>query len=186
MLRRVKSPVYADDATESVGLLLRLRLPWLAVGLAVGSLTTVLISRFEIVLASEVRLAFFIPIIVYLSGAVGTQTETIYVRNLGRRQIKLSAYIAKEMALGLILGAIFGSLTWLFALAWLRSAAIASTVGLAMFASISAATLIALAVASLLNKEHQDPALGAGPFTTVLQDLVGLLIYFFIASAIIL
>lgn len=148
-------------------------------------MTTLFIGRFESLLSSNLSLAFFIPIIVYLSDAVGTQTETIFVRNLGKKQIKFSAYLLKELLIGLILGSIFGVLTYLFAFIWLGDKDIATTVGFAMLTSIASATVLSLIVPLILYKENTDPALGAGPFSTVIQDFVSLMIYFAIATWII-
>jgi len=58
------------------------RLPWLLVGLAGALLAADFVGRFEGHLQETVMLAFFIPGIVYLADAVGTQTETIVVRGL--------------------------------------------------------------------------------------------------------
>ncbi len=187
--RYLEHYIYADDATEEVGLLVRLRLPWLLVGLGVGAIITLVVSQFEKVLANQVSLAFFIPIIVYMSDAVGTQTETIYIRNLSRHRekIKLSVYLIKELLLGLIIGSASGLLLGLFAMIWLDSPTIALTVGLAMLGSITTAALLALLIPTLLQRfKKVDPAVGAGPFTTAIQDLVSLVIYFAIASVIIL
>jgi Mg/Co/Ni transporter MgtE len=119
--KRLEKVIYADDATEDVGLLLRLRLPWLIVGLLIGTGMTLLVSRFEAVLSREVSLAFFIPVIVYMSGAVATQTETIYVRNLARRQAKFSTYLVKEFILGLLIGGLCGSFIGLASWVWINS-----------------------------------------------------------------
>lgn len=177
---------YADDQKEPISLLLRLRLPWLFVGLILGAITTIIVSRFEAVLASNVSVAFFIPYIVYLSAAVGGQTEIIYVRNMNKKGTTFAGYFIKELLLGIIIGTLFGVLVGAFTAIWLKSTALALTVGLAMAASISAATLIGVLVPTLLRRENQDPAVGAGPFATVIQDLVSLSIYFAIASVIIL
>ena len=75
-----------DDATESVDHLIEHRVPWLFMGLLGGLVTVFIISRYEAILALDVRLAFFIPVIVYLSDAVGTQTETIYIRALAYKK----------------------------------------------------------------------------------------------------
>ena len=185
--KHFKRLVYADDATEGVSLLLRLRIPWLIIGLLIGSLVTFIVSRFQTVLSSQVSVAFFIPIIVYMSDAVGTQTETIYVRNLSLKQAKFSIYLVKEVLLGLMIGALIGSLLSLFAFFWLNSAKLALTILLAMSASITSATVIALIVPTILHKLLRiDPAVGSGPFTTGVQNVVSLLIYFVIASLIIL
>ncbi len=176
--------IYADDATEGIGLLLRLRFPWLLAGMVGGGIATVLVSRFEAVLLQYISLAFFLPIIVYMSDAVGTQTETIYIRNLGRKHVKTPIYFAKEFEIGVLLGLVFGVLLGLFAYLWLGAVETALVVGFAMFATVAVAPVIALAVSSVFYREHTDPALGAGPFSTVIQDITSLLIYFLIASVI--
>ncbi|HSH31894.1 MAG TPA: magnesium transporter [Candidatus Saccharimonadales bacterium] len=185
-MKKTLGPIYADDATENVSLLLRLRLPWLIAGLLLGGITTLVVSRFETTLEADVRLAFFIPIIVYMSGAVGAQTESIYVHNLNKHQATLRVYLIKELALGLMLGAIFGAILALFAFVVFGAQAVATTVGLAMFTGVATASIVGLIVPTILKREHQDPSVGAAPVVTAIQDLISLLIYFVIASTIIL
>ena len=55
-----------------------------------------------------------------------------------------------------------------------------------MVLTMATAPVVALLVSAGLYKEHTDPALGGGPFTTIIQDLLSLVIYFSIASLIIL
>lgn len=174
-----------DDAKEKISLLIERRLPWLFVGLIGGIIITIFSSQFGEVLSKNLNLAYFIPVIVYMASAVGMQTEEVYIRNLGREKVNFSVYLFKEFLLGLIVGAIFGTLIALFTLLWFKSLPTALTVGLAMFASMSTAPAISLIVPTILQKEHKDPALGAGPFTTAIQDAISLFIYFLIASAII-
>ncbi len=174
-----------DDAKEPIGHLIEHRLPWLTLGLFGGMITAVIVSKYESVLSGDIRLAFFLPIIVYMSDAVGTQTETIYVRHLAKKGAGITGYLAKEILLGLGLGLIFGVALAVFAHLWLHSIKIAWTVGLAMFINVLVAPVLALAIPTILAREHTDPALGAGPFATILQDLISILIYFFIATVII-
>lgn len=174
-------PTFADDATEKVSLLLKLRLPWLVVGLIGGIVVSIVVSNFENIISKNISLAYFVPIITYLSDAVGTQTETIYVRNLNKKQIGFYTYLFKEFSLGLVLGLIFGASIGLFAYFWLGSFKLALTVGIAMCVNIIISPLMALLIPEILFKEHTDPALGAGPFTTVIQYLISLLVYFGIA-----
>lgn len=173
-----KTRRYANDATESVPLLLRIRLPWLILGLLLSLGTAAVVSRFEDVLSVDARVAFFMPLIVYVSDAVGTQTATIYIRNLGKRQAKFKVYILKEFMLGLSIGAIFGIIAGTVTNMWLNDGQLAVAVAIALFISITSATVFSLSIAALLNKLKVDPATGADPIVTVLQDIVSLLIYF--------
>lgn len=174
-----------DDAKESEVKLIEHRIPFLSVGLIGGMVLTLFSSRFEGLLAQNINLVFFIPVIVYMSGAVGTQAETIYIRNIGRRQLKFSTYLFKEFFSGIALGIVFGLAIGLFAYFWLNSFKVALTVGTAMLVNVALAPILALFIAKFLQKEKSDPALGAGPFTTVLEDIISLGIYFLVASIII-
>ena len=74
--------IYADDDYEPVKTLFKLRAPALFLGLILGFGISFITSHFEEVLSSNVRIAFFLPFVVYIADAIGTQTEAIYSRNL--------------------------------------------------------------------------------------------------------
>lgn len=173
-----------DDAKEKLTLLIKDRFPYLALGLFGGIIATILVSKFEDTLSQNISLAFFLPVIVYMADAIGTQTENIYVRNLAKFKDNFWKYLFKEILIGLTFGLVFGLILALFAKIWLGSDTIALTVGLAMFINGTVAPIIALIIPEIIVKEHQDPALGAGPFTTVVQDITSLIVYLLIASLI--
>lgn len=175
-----------DDTQDRLFLLIEERLPWLVLGLIGGIIVTVLVSKFETILSKNISLAFFLPVIVYMSDAIGTQTENIYVRNLSKFRDNFLTYLFKELMLGLTFGAIFGILLGIFAKVWIGSTSVALTVAIAMFCNGLIAPIVALVVPELLFKGNEDPALGAGPFTTILQNLISLSIYLLVASLIIL
>jgi len=174
-----------DVTTERVDHLIEERVPWLFVGLLGGLVATFIISHYEAIISSDVRLAFFIPIVVYLSGAVGMQTETIYVRELVIKKVHLGMYVLKESIIGLCLGIISGAVLGFFANLWLKSSDIGLTLAITMIINLTLAPILGVFIPSILYKEHTDPALGAGPVATIIQDLISLLIYFFVAKAII-
>lgn len=174
-----------DVNKERLGLLLKERFPWLLVGLFGGIASTIIVSSFQDILSKNIQLAFFLPVIVYMSDAIGTQTETIYIRNLAKFKDNFFKYLVKEMLIGLSFGSFFGLLIAVFAFIWFQSESVALSVGLAMFINATIAPLIALGVTEILFKERTDPALGGGPFTTIIQDIISLSIYLMIATAII-
>ena len=180
-----KEYIEEDDAHESVERLLAHRVPWLFVGLIGGIFATLIVAQYEAILAADIRLSFFIPIVVYLSDAVGTQAETIYVRVLAGRAKPFRIYLLKEILVGLGLGSIFGLLLGIFAAYWLDSTAIGITIGLTTLINLTLAPVLAVLVPNILYKRHTDPALGAGPVGTIIQDLISLFVYFFIASIVV-
>ena len=178
--------VLEDDNKEPVKLMVRHRLPWLILGLLGGIGATILSSHFEELLTKNIELSFFIPVIVYMADAVGTQTESVIVRNLARRKVHFGTYLFKEFMLGTMLGLGFGCLMALFAFLWFHSWQTSLTVGYGMFITMSIAPVVALVIPEFLWREHADPAIGSGPFATVISDLLSLFIYFLVASIIIL
>ena len=177
---------YADDDTEPVKFLFRLRTPSLLIGLVLSVVLSFVTSQFEHVLSANIRVAFFIPLVVYLADAVGTQTQTIYARDLRTGKASFKKYLLKETALGILFGLGSAALTAPVVFFWFQSAKLAFVVGSALFAAVASAPLIALIITELLQLEHKDPAVGSGPIATVIQDTVSILIYGAIASAIIL
>lgn len=174
-----------DDTKEQVSSLITERIPWLIVGLLGGIGATIVVSSFEKILSQNIALAFFLPVIVYMSDAIGTQTENIYVRFLSKHKDSFLKYIFKEIIVGICFGIIFGVILGGFAYFWIGSAELATVIGAAMLINASIAPVVALIIPQILFKEHKDPALGAGPFTTIIQDLLSILIYLFVATLII-
>ena len=176
--------VARTTSEETVERRFRHRAPWLLVGLGGALLAADFVGWFETQLQHKVMLAFFIPGIVYLADAVGTQTETIVVRGLsvgvGMRMMAARELLA-GLAIGLALAVVAGPLVW-----WRWGEAdVALSVGLAVFAACSTATLAAMALPWLLDALSLDPAFGSGPLATVIQDLLSILIYFAIATAVV-
>jgi magnesium transporter len=180
-----KSTMAARAASEEpVERRLRHRVPWLLVGLAGALLAADFVGWYEAELEYKVMLAFFIPSIVYLADAVGTQTETIVVRGLSIG-VRMRRMVARELLTGLLIGLVLGALAG--PLVWWRwgEADVALAVGLAVFAACSTATVTAMALPWLLDSFALDPAFGSGPLATVIQDLLSILIYFAIAIAVV-
>jgi magnesium transporter len=83
----------------------------LALGLVVGLLAAFIVSGFEGTLSSYFVLASFIPVMIYLSDAVGTQSQTLIVRMISLEpDFSVRRYLAREVQVGIILGGIFASL----------------------------------------------------------------------------
>lgn len=180
------SMLYADDDQLTVAQLLRLRIMPLVIGLALGFIISFAVSRFEEVLAKNIEVAFFLPFIVYMAAAVGSQTATIATRDMSSGTAVFNIYVVKEIIIGLILGLTFAIVSGVVILLWLASWKLAMAVALSMFAAISVAPLLALLVTKVMDIRRIDPAAGAGPIATVIQDTISVVIYGLIASAILL
>jgi magnesium transporter len=160
------------------------RLPWLIVGLAGAMLAAGLVGSFEEQLRDEIVLAFFVPGIVYMADAVGTQTETLLIRGLSVG-VPIGDVVRRELLTGLGVGTFLALLFLPFSLlAWGRFD-VSVAVSLSLFAACSTATIVAMALPWIFHRAGRDPAFGSGPLATVIQDLLSLVIYFAIAVAIV-
>ena len=162
------------------------RTPWLVVGLFGGMLATTIVASFEEELSKIVSLAFFIPAMVYMGDAVGHQTQMLLVRGLALGHIRLTTYIAREVAVDVVMGAICACILYFFTYLFMGDATVATIVSLSLFLIMSTAGALSSVLSWMLVKLHRDPAIGGGPFATIIQDITSLLIYFAIASAFII
>jgi magnesium transporter len=154
------------------------RLPWLLVGLVGSMVATFVMARFESVLAARVAIAFFVPGIVYLADAIGTQTEAIAVRGLSLSHASLRSLLLGELRTGLLIGLVLGALTFPAVLLAFGDPRLALAVALALVAAGAVATSVGLLLPWFLAHAGTDPAFGSGPVATIIQDVLSLLIYF--------
>ena len=181
-LRQTRSARSAAEET----ILRRLwhRLPWLLLGLAGAMLAAIVVGGFEEQLDKTVLLAFFLPAVVYMADAVGTQTETLLIRGLSVG-VQLRNVVKRELATGLIVGLLMGAAFLPFAMLVWGDGQVAVAVGLALVASCSIATLVGMVFPWTFRRLGADPAFGSGPLATVVQDLLSITVYLMIATAIV-
>jgi magnesium transporter len=157
------------------------RLPWLLIGLAGAMLSAVFIGAFEDDLRTNVLLALFVPAVVYLADAVGTQTVALLVRGLSAN-VDMRVVVRREAGTGAILGILLAGVFLPFVwLAW-GDGRVALAVSIALFAACAFATLLAMLLPWALHRSGRDPAFGSGPLATVVQDLLSIVTYFAVAS----
>jgi magnesium transporter len=161
----------------------RHRLPWLFVGLAGGALATLLMTGFETTLRETVAVAFFIPALVYLADAVGTQSEAIAVRGLSLARGGIGHMLAGELRTGMLIGLALGVVAFLPILLAFGEARLAAAVSTSIFIASSIASAIGLGLPWLFARRGLDPAYGSGPVATVIQDILSIVVYFAVLRA---
>jgi magnesium transporter len=171
-------------AEESVALRLWHRLPWLALGLFGAMLSAGLVAAFEDDLRRQVLLAFFVPAVVYMADAVGTQTETLVIRGMALG-VSLRSIARRELVTGAIIGCLLAVVFFVFCQAIWGETRVAAAVAIALLVSASVATVIAMSLPYLLQRFGRDPAFGSGPLATVIQDLLSVAAYFGVAAVLV-
>jgi magnesium transporter len=155
------------------------RLQWLLVGLVGAFLAATIVGAFEEQIERRVILAFFVPGVVYLADAVGTQTEALIIRGLSVG-VPIGRVVRRELITGLLIGGALALAFLPIALLLWGQADVALAVALALMAACSIATVVAMALPWLFHRLGMDPAFGSGPLATVVQDLLSILLYFVI------
>lgn len=171
-------------STEPVSHRLWHRLPWLIVGLAGALLSAVLVGAFDQQLEEQVLIAFFVPGVVYIADAVGTQTEALVIRGLSVG-VGIGRTATREALTGILVGLLLAATALPVVLLLWQDTQVAWAVAIALFAASSIATMVAMVLPWLLHRLGKDPAYGSGPLSTVIQDLLSIAIYFLTASVIV-
>ncbi len=166
-----------STSVESIKRRLWHRLPWLLIGLLGAMVSAVLMTAFEAQLSADLAVAYFVPGIVYLADAVGTQTETLAIRGLSVG-VGIRRITGREALTGLSMGVLLGAVMWPLVAVMTGNVALALAVSVAILGASTVATVVALCLPWLLHRLGKDPAFGSGPLATVVQDLLSILLYF--------
>ena len=167
----------------------RTRLPWLFASFLGGLAAFFIIGNFEASLEKYAYLAAFIPVIMGMGGNIGTQSSTIVVRGIATGKIDtgdLFSVVGKELAIGVILGSVYGLFIGVVAQVRFHTLPMALplslSVCLAVISSMSVAALVGSLVPMLFERVNIDPAVATGPFVTTSVDIVSVYCYFMIAT----
>jgi magnesium transporter len=166
-----------------------LRLPWLFAAWVGGILASQVMSHYSAMIGQVVALSFFIPIIVGMGGNVGTQAATIVVRGLATgRLIAGQTWITvlRELRVALSLGIFFGLLLGVAVYLLNRDPNLGIAVALALITAMGLAATVGASTPLLLKRFGVDPAIATGPFVTTSIDVLGIMVYFTIASVLVL
>lgn len=169
--------------TDSLSVSIRHRLPWLLLGLVGGILAAGIIKYFEDLLAQHLILAAFIPLIVYIADAVGTQMEAFIIRDLALNpHLDFMKYLSRHLTVTTFIGLLLSILLYGATLVIYGNARVSVVVSIALFLAIVSSLVTGLVVPFLFGKLKFDPANASGPTATIIQDMVSVLVYFMVAS----
>ena len=155
-----------------------------------GLCNSVILGNFTDGFAVDPALALFIPLIGGTGGNVGTQSSAIVVQGIanGSLDIKNSArQLLKELGVGLINGCIISLLVFAYNFFRLGAGHQVTTiaVSLSLFSVVMFASVFGTFVPLTLERFKIDPALATGPFISITNDIIGMVIYMSISTALI-
>lgn len=178
LLSGISENVESDD---TIWLLSRARLPWLVIGLMGGIANAAVIGSYGDILARNVQLAFFMPLVAAMGGNAGVQSSAIIVQSIANETIgsdSITKRLGKEFLVATFNALICSAL--LFGISYFmgQRTDITLVVGISLFSSLVFASVMGATIPLLLDRLKIDPALATGPFITTSNDLLGMFIYF--------
>ncbi|NOZ76535.1 MAG: magnesium transporter [Euryarchaeota archaeon] len=176
-----------DKLTDAPALtVVRSRMPWLVFALVGdGLFNSWLLKSYQRGLedAIVVTLALFIPVIMTMGGNVGVQSSTLFVRRVATGELgDYGRYFLREIKIGLIMGGLVGAGVAGVAIVLINEPSIGVVVGAAMFCTMALASVTGVLIPKAFERLGIDPAISSSPFITTIQDILGLFIYFSLAS----
>ena len=165
------------------------RAGWLTALFIGEMLTATAMGAFEKEIEKAVVLALFVPLIISSGGNSGSQASTLVIRALALGEVTLIDWwrvMRREIAAGLALGAILGTIGFLRIALWSAFSSIygehwllvAMTVAFSLVGVVLWGTLTGSLLPFLLRRLGFDPAASSAPFVATLVDVTGLVIYF--------
>jgi magnesium transporter len=159
------------------------RIPWLFVGLLGGLLAAKFIQLFEGTLEQNLVLTAFVPLVVYMSSAVGTQMGGFMIRDLAIvHQLPFAKYFYRQFLITLAMALCFSVLLFVVTSLFYGSVVLSVVLGVSLFVSIISSIFTGLVIPEFFSLLKMDPANASGPIATIIQDLLTIVIYFSVAA----
>ena len=163
---------------------------WLVLLFIAQLLTATVIRQNQDFLAATVELVLFIPLIIASGGNAGSQSATLIIRAMAVGELRPGDWAkvaGRELLIGLSLGIALGLIG--FARGWFAGEtvapiAIATAVGASILAIVTLSTMIGSLLPLLIRRAGLDPAVSSTPFIASVVDVLGLVVYFAVAHAI--
>lgn len=190
--QRMAAMVPSDEAylDLSVIALAKQRIPWLMILMLGATVTGGIITKFENILSTVVVLTAFIPMLMDTGGNSGNQSSTLIIRGLALGNVNqkdIWKVLWKEFRISLLVGIILASVNFaknmLFDKVGLN---VSLTVSLTVATTVMLAKMVGGTLPLIAKKLKLDPAIMAGPLITTIVDALVLLVYFGVASALLI
>jgi len=180
-------------SNSSLWEMVKKRAGWLIVLFIGESFTATAMGFFEGQIEKAVVLALFIPLIISSGGNTGSQASTLIIRALALGDVTVSEWwriFKRELSVGLMLGVALGVFGFMRVAVYSQFTAaygphwelIAFAVGFSLLGVVVWGNLMGSLFPLLLKRLGLDPAVSSAPFVATVVDVTGLLIYFTIAS----
>ncbi|WP_461202613.1 magnesium transporter [Anoxybacillus sp. TBDG-1] len=168
----------------TIGYLYRKRISWLVLLVFFNIFSGAGIAFFEDTISENIALVFFLPLLVDSGGNAGSQSATLMIRALATGDIRIRDWtklFVKEFSISILLGITMALAVSLIGL-YRGGPEIAIVVALSMFCVVIVGSLVGMSLPFIFSRFKLDPATASAPLITSLADMIGVVIYFSIAT----
>lgn len=185
-IARMAGTVEEEFDEPSVRRVSLLRLPWILISLFGGLLAGGVLKHYTGSLGmTALFLIAFVPVITAMGGNAGSQAAITMVRRLALHQVgpmETGRMVFREARVGMLLGLVCGIIVGGTAFIWRGEWFYGVVVGVAMAITILVAATMGSVVPLIFHRIKVDPAIATGPFVSMTNDVIGLFIYFGLAT----
>ncbi len=180
-------PIQEDYLKTRFATMFTKRAPWLLVLFTGQFITEMMLRRYDAVLQAVTVLTFYLPLLVSTGGNSGSQSATLVIRGLATGDVALADWLGvlkreltQGLALGLVLAALGMGRVWLAG----DGGGVALTIGLSVVVIVVMGCTVGSMLPLLLHRLGLDPATSSTPFIATVVDVLGIIIYFTIATGV--
>jgi len=182
-------PIDESYSDTGVFTLARKRIVWLAILMISATFTGLIIEKYQAALSANILLTSFIPMLMDTSGNAGSQASVSVIRALVLSELEFGdifKVIWKEFRVSIIVGIAIAVLNFGRIMLMHGEPMTALVISLTLICSIIAAKFVGCTLPLIAAKLKLDPALMASPMITTIVDAVSLVVYFSIATALLM
>ncbi len=178
------NPLRVGFGDAGIGVLFKSRIGWLMTMILMNLVSAGVLARFEDAISKVVPLVFFLPLLTGTAGNAGTQASTLVIRDLATGDAEYKDWlrlVLKEAGIALMLSLAICLVVWGPSVLQ-GGAPVGVVVVLSGAIIITLSSVLGIATPMLLGKLGFDPAASSSPLITSVADIVGVIVYFTIAT----
>lgn len=160
----------------------RARIPWLIITLIGGLISTAILSNLDFIMnPTYAPLVFFIPLVIGMSGSIGTQSSASTVMALSNKDLDFNNVI-REGIVGIITGVLSSIIIGIVTFIFMKDINIVLVVSISLFINMIVGAMIGAFMPVLLKKLDLDPSIVSAPLISTALDITGITVYYVIIT----
>jgi len=175
----------SDVQGQSTWSVFRNRFPWLMATIASGTICALLVGVFQVTLATNLILAFFLTLVLGLGESVSMQVMGLTVHSLHHQGTEGGWYwktLVRELGRTFFLGLTCAFIVGCIAILWRGDAASGVVIASGILTSLLLACFLGVSIPVILHRLRLDLRVASGPVTLALTDVCTIVVYFSLAA----